>query len=157
MVMEQLDELYRQVILEHFKNPGHAGTLDDAQVKADGANPLCGDELTYHLKLAGDRIVQIRFRGKGCAISQAAASMLSAQLEGKTVADATRVIETMKSMMQGRDPDPAVDLGDLEALAGVKKFPVRIKCAALSWNVVESGLRDYGQRSEDRRQRSEKA
>ena len=142
-MVEQLDELYREVILDHFKNSSHAGELPDAQIKAEGSNPLCGDEMTFHLKLQNGRIERARFRGKGCAISQAAASMLAEQLEGKTVPESRRIIETMKSMMQGQEPDPAVDLGDLEALAGVRKFPVRVKCAALSWNVVEAGLKDY--------------
>ncbi len=139
-MIDQLDELYREVILDHFKNSSHHGVLPGAQVNVDGTNPLCGDEVTFHLKLDGDRIGQVRFEGKGCAISQAASSMLAQQLEGKTVAQARALIETMKALMQGEAPDAAVDLGDLEALAGVRKFPVRVKCAALSWNVVEQGL-----------------
>ena len=143
MVMEQLDELYRDVILDHFKSPSHSGALPGAQITVEGANPLCGDELTFHLQMEDGRIQHVRFRGKGCAISQAAASMLAGQLEGKTVGETTKLINAMKSLMQGHEPDPAVDLGDLEALAGVRKFPVRVKCAALSWNVVEQGLAEY--------------
>lgn len=143
-MLEQLDELYREVILDHFKNPSHAGELPEAQVKSEGVNPLCGDEVAFYLKLADGQISQVRFRGKGCAISQAASSMLAGQLEGKTVGDAGRLIAAMKALMRGDPPDPSVDLGDLEALAGVRKFPVRIKCAALSWNVVEQGLQHYG-------------
>ena len=143
MVLEQLDELYREVILDHFKHASHAGELPDAQIQAEGNNPLCGDEMVFFLKLGDGRIQQVRFRGKGCAISQAAASMLAGQLERKTVPEARRLIETMKALMQGAQPDPSVDLGDLEALAGVRKFPVRVKCAALSWNVVEQGLTNY--------------
>ena len=140
-MIEQLDELYREVILDHFKNSTHSGELAGAQIHADGANPLCGDEVTFWLKIESGRLVGVRFIGKGCAISQAASSMLAQQLEGKTLAEAGRLIETMKALMQGREPDPSVDLGDLEALAGVRKFPVRVKCAALSWNVVEQGLK----------------
>ena len=147
-MIEQLDELYREVILDHFKNPTHAGELSTAQVKVDGANPLCGDELTFHLAMRNGRIDEVRFRSKGCAISQAAASMLAQQIEGKTNAEVIHIIDTMKALMQGQDPDPAIDLGDLEALAGVRKFPVRVKCAALSWNVVEQGLNDYRQKLE---------
>ena len=139
-MIDQLDELYRDVILDHFKNSSHAGELPNATLKAEGTNPLCGDELTIYLRMDDGRIAQARFTAKGCAISQAAASMLTEQLEGKTVEEATRLIEAMKDLMQGKDPDASVDLGDLEALAGVRKFPVRIKCAALSWNVVEQGL-----------------
>lgn len=143
-MIDQLDELYRDVILEHFKNSTHAGEVPEAQIKVDGANPLCGDELTFHIKLDGGTLSAVRFRGKGCAISQAAASMLAGQAEGKTVGETRKLIESMKSLMQGGDPDAGADLGDLEALAGVRKFPVRIKCAALSWNVIEQGLNAHG-------------
>ena len=142
-MIEQLDELYRDVILDHFKNSSHHGELAGAEIKVQGANPLCGDEMTFFLTLRDGRIDQARFIGKGCAISQAAASMLAAQLEHRTITEATTIIEAMKGLMQGREPDPSVDIGDLEALAGVRKFPVRVKCAALSWNVVEQGLKEY--------------
>ena len=142
-MVEQLDELYREVILDHFKNSTHSGELPGAQIKVDGANPLCGDELAFNLKLNGDRIEKVRFHGHGCVISQAASSMLAQQLEGKTIAESKKLITMLKALMQGQDPDASVDLGDLEALAGVRKFPVRVKCAALSWNVVERGLNEY--------------
>ncbi len=142
-MLEQLDELYREVILDHFKHSSHAGELPEAQIKAEGNNPLCGDEMAFFIMLDDGRMQQVRFRGKGCAISQAAASMLAQQLEGKTLPEAGRLIEAMKAMMQGSTPEASVDLGDLEALAGVRKFPVRVKCAALSWNVVEQGLTQY--------------
>ena len=142
-MLDQLDELYRDVILDHFKNSSHHGEISDAQIKVTGANPLCGDEMTFYLKMQGQQIEQTRFNGKGCAISQAAASMLAAQLEHHTIAEATTLIETMKRLMQGQEPDPSVDLGDLESLAGVRKFPVRVKCAALSWNIVEQGLKEH--------------
>ena len=143
MMVERLDELYREVILDHFRNPTHSGPLPDAQIHVEGANPLCGDELTFHLRMDNERIAQVRFQGKGCAISQAAASMLAVQLEGKTVAEAAQLVDAMKSLMQGQVSDESLDLGDLEALEGVRKFPVRIKCAALSWNIVEQGLEEY--------------
>ena len=152
-MIEHLDELYREVILDHFKSPHRKGELPHAQIKAEGANPLCGDELTFYLTLSNGTIGQARFMGKGCAISQAAASMFAEQMEGKTVTDIVRLIEAMKALMQGKAPDASVDLGDLESLAGVRKFPVRVKCAALSWNVVEQGLHE--QMSEVRSQRSE--
>ena len=142
-MIEQLDELYRDVILDHFKNSSHHGKLVDAQITVQGANPLCGDEITFFVKLGDGRIEQVRFTGTGCAISQAAASMLAGQLEGKTIDETTKLIDTMKALMQGQDPDPSVELGDLESLAGVRKFPVRVKCAALSWNVVEQGIEEY--------------
>ncbi len=143
-MIEQLDELYREVILDHFKNSARHGELPDAQIKVAGANPLCGDELTVYLKLADGKIQQAHFIGKGCAISQAASSMLMQQLEGKTLLQARQLIGGLKALMQGQEPDASLDLGDLEALAGVRKFPVRVKCAALSWNVVEQGLEEHG-------------
>ena len=142
-MVEQLDELYREVILDHFKSSARRGELPEAQIKATGANPLCGDELTVYLKLADEKIQQAHFIGKGCAISQAASSMLMQQLEGKTIPQARQLIAGLKALMQGQEPDASLDLGDLEALAGVRKFPVRVKCAALSWNVVEQGLEEY--------------
>ena len=143
-MVEQLDELYRDVILEHFKHSAQAGELPGAQIHASGSNPLCGDEVTFHLRLDGGRIRAVRFQGKGCAISQAASSMLAGELEGKTPAEAAKLIEAMKALMQGKAPGPSVELGDLEALAGVRKFPVRVKCAALAWNIVEQGLAEAG-------------
>lgn len=154
-MLEQLDELYREVILDHFKRSAHAGDLPGADVVAQGNNPLCGDELTVALNISEGRIQQARFRGTGCAISQAATSMLMQQIEGKSLDEVARLIEALKRLMQGGEPDPSVDFGDLEALAGVRKFPVRVKCAALSWNVVEQGLKDYEQKPEVRRQKSE--
>ena len=130
MVMEQLDELYRDVILEHFKHSSHSGELPDAQIHSPGVNPLCGDEVTFHLKMDGGRIALVRFQGKGCAISQAASSMLAGALEGKTVKDAHRLIEAMKALMQGEEPNGSVDLGDLEALAELRlEHHVRLRWA----------------------------
>ncbi len=144
MVVEQLDELYRDVILDHFRSPRNVGELSGADVHAEGNNPLCGDQIDFWLKLNGQgRIEQARFVGKGCAISQATGSMLTEQLKGKTMDDALRLIDAMKGLMQGQEPAADVDLGDLESLAGVRKFPVRVKCAALSWNVVEQGVGEY--------------
>ncbi len=143
-MIDQLGDLYRDVILEHFQRPVRKGQLADASIKVTGANPLCGDELTYHLAVQGGRIERIRFSGTGCAISQAAASMLADQLEGKTLAEAAKLIAALKAIMQSEKPADEVDLGDLEALEGVRKFPVRVKCAALSWNVIEQGMAQAG-------------
>ena len=142
-MIEQMDELYREVILDHFREPRNQGELPGAQITAEGQNPLCGDEMTFGIKLDHGHISDVRFQGKGCAISQATASMLTEQLRGKTLPEASQLLEAMKRMMQGEPVDPAVDLGDLEALSGVRKFPVRVKCAALSWNTVEQGLKSY--------------
>lgn len=147
MMVEQLDELYREVILDHFRSPRNVGELPGADISAEGNNPLCGDQITFWLALDDGKIRDARFVGKGCAISQAAGSMFTEQLKGKTLADVSALIAAMKALMQGQPPDPGVDLGDLESLVGVRKFPVRVKCAALSWNVVEQGLTDYTKQS----------
>ena len=139
-MIEQLGDLYRDVILEHFRHPERKGELPDAPIKVSGANPLCGDELTYHLDAKDGRISRVRFSGKGCAISQATASMLADELEGKSVEDARKLIAALKGMMQGSDAAKPEELGDLAALEGVRKFPVRVKCAALSWNVIDQAL-----------------
>jgi len=146
-MIDQLDELYRDVILDHFRSPRNIGEITDAEIRAEGTNPLCGDEMAFSIKLDGEQIQQIRFRGKGCAISQAAASMLTEHLKGKRLCDVSHLIGVMKGLMQGHDLAPDEDLGDLESLAGVRKFPVRVKCAALSWNVLEQGLEDYRKRN----------
>ena len=147
-MIEQLDELYREVILDHFRSPRNVGELPHAGIKAEGTNPLCGDEITFWLKLDNGRIQAVHFLGKGCAISQAAGSMLTEALRGKTLAEAANLTAAMRRLMQGQEPDPTLDLGDLEALAGVRKFPVRVKCAALSWNVIEQGFEDYKKRNQ---------
>jgi len=143
MVVEQLDELYREVILDHFSNPRNVGELAGAQIKSDGTNPLCGDEIAFWVQLNGSRIAEVRFKGKGCAISQAAGSMFTEQLKGKSLREVATLIQAMKNLMQGQEPPDDMDLGDLESLSGVRKFPVRVKCAALSWNVIEDGLETY--------------
>ena len=143
MVVEQLDELYREVILDHFRDPRHVGELPEAQIHAEGNNPLCGDQIEFWITVSGGRVQQARFLGKGCAIAQATGSMFTEQLPGKTLEEVERLIQAMKRLMQGEPPNPSVDLGDLEALVGVRKFPVRVKCAALSWNVIEQGVKEY--------------
>ena len=143
MVVEQLDELYREVILDHFRDPRHVGELPEAQIHAEGNNPLCGDQIEFWITVSGGRVQQARFLGKGCAIAQATGSMFTEQLPGKTLEEVERLIRVMKRLMQGEPPSPSVDLGDLESLVGVRKFPVRVKCAALSWNVIEQGVKEY--------------
>ena len=141
-MLDQLGELYREVILEHYQRPTHRGELPEAQIKVDGNNPLCGDDLAFHIRLNGDRVEKVRFQGHGCAISQATASMLSQAIEGKHLKEVGQLIALLRQMMQGKELDESQDIGDLEALAGVRKFPVRIKCAALAWNVIEQGLNE---------------
>jgi len=134
-----LDELYREVILEHYKNPRNHGRLAEPDVATRGHNPLCGDDIEVSLNLEDDVIRDIRFQGKGCSISQASASMLTEAVKGKTTDEARRIVDTFKGMMHG-DAISTEGLGDLEALQGVRKYPVRIKCALLAWTTLQEGL-----------------
>ncbi len=142
-----LDDLYREVILDHYSHPRNRGVTDPADVIREGANPLCGDEIRVSLRVLDGIVEDIRFEGKGCSISQASASMMTEQVKGKRVEEAERLIAALKAMMHGQaggPPEgaasPADDLGDLEALQGVRKFPVRVKCATLSWVTLEMAL-----------------
>jgi len=133
--------LYREVILDHFKHSAHAGDLPGADRTAEGNNTLCGDELALYVRLRDGRVADVRFEGRGCSISQASASMMTEAIKGKTIEDVRRLVTEFKGMMHGQEP--AEDLGDLVALQGVRKFPVRIKCATLSWVAVEQGLAEH--------------
>ena len=144
-----IEELYRDVILDHNRNPRNRGTLEHPDAHAEGINPLCGDELQLDLRLEEDRIVDVAIQGQGCSISQSSASMMSQAIKGKTLDEVGNLISTFKAMMDietdpagaGLDPDrPGALLGDLEALQGVRKFPVRIKCANLAWTTLAEAL-----------------
>ena len=144
-----LEELYREVILDHYRNPRHRGSLTQAHFHAEGQNPSCGDEFSLDLQVEDDVIVEIATQGQGCSISQASGSMMADIVKGKTVAEAgelTHKFKTMMSIEEGENPvDPArpgAVLGDLEALQGVRKFPVRIKCADLPWATLTDALAD---------------
>jgi nitrogen fixation NifU-like protein len=147
----ELDELYRELILDHYRSPRNHEALEKPDVVAEGYNPLCGDEIEVQLKFAGDAIAEIAFRGHGCSISQASASMLTLAVKGKSAAEARSLIESFKRMMTDPDSEPPAELGDLEALQGVAKFPVRVKCATLAWHALEDGLdqRDGQKREQD--------
>lgn len=143
---EQLDDLYREVILDHFRSPRHTAPLTEADVTAEGFNPLCGDEIVLQLKLQGEKIANISIHGRGCSISQASGSILTELLYGKTLTDGTQLITLIKEMMHGTPSQDIEQFGDLEALAGVKKFPVRIKCALLAWTTLEEGLKEHSRK-----------
>jgi nitrogen fixation protein NifU and related proteins len=158
--MPGLEDLYREIILDHYRNPRNRGELPVPPAhKVEGFNPLCGDEIVVYLVVDGGRVQDLRIGGQGCSISQSSASMMSAAVKGKTVQEARATIRAFKGMMtiheqhlegDGNEPTAAdeaaareeadVNLGDLEALQGVVKFPVRIKCATLSWNTLAQGL-----------------
>lgn len=143
-----LNELYREVILDHYRAPRHHEHLDSPDATAEGNNPLCGDEVTIELKLDGDVVSAIGAIGVGCSISQASASMMSEAITGKSRAEIDELVRRFKVMMTIEesdddivDPDrPGAALGDLEALQGVRKFPVRIKCADLPWTTLTQAL-----------------
>ena len=151
--MPGLEDLYREIILDHYRNPRNRGELPVPPAhRVEGFNPLCGDEVVIYLEVDGDTVSDVRIEGQGCSISQSSASMMSAAVKGKTVDEVRALTRAFKAMMSihesaldGGDGepievDPDVKLGDLEALRGVVKFPVRIKCATLSWNTLAQGI-----------------
>ncbi len=135
-----LKDLYRDVILDHKRNPRNFGRLDPADAHADGHNPLCGDRLTVSLRLDGDRVEDVRFDGEGCAISTASASMMTEAVKGKSKSAIAELFGKVHSAMTQQDaaPDPA--LGKLAALCGVREFPARVKCATLCWHTLNAAL-----------------
>ena len=141
--MPGLEDLYREIILDHYKSPRNRGTLEPPAIRTEGHNPLCGDEIEVYIALDNDIVSDIKISGQGCSISQSSASMMSAAIKGKPVAEVRALIHRFKHMMSIEDveePDTSAPLGDLEALQGVVKFPVRIKCAVLAWNTLAEGL-----------------
>ena len=138
-----LRELYQEVILDHSRHPRHHGVLEDASHKAEGYNPLCGDRVTVYLRLdADDRVADIKFEGKGCAISQASASMMTDMLKGRTAAEADRLMTGFLHLVKGEDASdlPEDDRERLEVMGGISEFPMRVKCATLAWHTMKSAL-----------------
>ena len=138
--MSELADLYQDVILDHSRHPRNAGKLEGADREARGNNPLCGDRVTVYLTLDGDRIADLRFEAKGCAISVASASMMSAMVKGKTVPEAQALFDRFHALVTGKGNGDADGLEELEALSGVKDFPTRIKCATLPWHTMTAAL-----------------
>lgn len=138
----QLSALYQELILDHYRRPRNKGALEGATHTVSLTNPLCGDEIDLHLRVDGDQITAARFVGRGCSISQASASMMTQLVTGRSVPQALALAGRMSAMLQG-DADAARDktLGELRALAGVAKFPVRIKCALLPWNALTDAVK----------------
>jgi nitrogen fixation NifU-like protein len=140
--MSELDELYQEVILDHNKSPRNFRAMKDADRKAEGYNPLCGDHVTVFLKLENGTVKDISFQGSGCAISKASASMMTSELKGKTEAQARELFENVHNMLTGEahETDDMKKVGKLAILSGVCKFPARVKCASLAWHTVHSAL-----------------
>lgn len=140
MSFNNLDMLYRQVIMDHYKNPRNRGVIEDG-VTVDLNNPTCGDSLRLQLQVEDDIVKDAKFEGEGCSISLASASMMTQIVKGKAVEEALQLANIFSEMVQGKEYDTdTFDLGDIEALSGVSKFPARIKCATLAWKALEKGV-----------------
>lgn len=138
--MSDLSDLYQQIIVEHNRSPRNFRVLPDANRTADGDNPLCGDRITLQVRLDGDVIADIGFQGKGCAISQSSASLMTGAVKGRTVAEAERLFHDFHEMVTGKTAPDAKALGKLAAFAGVRQFPSRVKCANLAWHTLHAAL-----------------
>ncbi len=142
---QSLRELYQEVILDHSRHPRHFGPLDKATHKAEGYNPLCGDRVTVMLALDDDgRVADIKFQGKGCAISQASASLMTEMLAGRTVEEAQKLMDGFLHLVKGEDaaglsPD---DREHLDVMSGISEFPMRVKCATLAWHTFKSAVEE---------------
>lgn len=143
-----LEELYREVILDHYRNPRNKGHLENPDSTAQGVNPLCGDEITIDVSFDGDVVSDVAVQGQGCSISQSSASMMTEAIKGKTRDEINELVAKFRQMMAledgeeiSLDPErPGSVLGDIEALQGVRQYPVRIKCASLGWNTLIEAL-----------------
>jgi nitrogen fixation NifU-like protein len=139
--MNELRELYQEVILDHSKRPRNFREMEGASGKAEGFNPLCGDMATVYVRLEGDVVKDVSFKGAGCSISTASASMMTEALKGKTRAEAEALFERFHALItRGRSEGAAADLGKLAVFSGVGEFPVRVKCASLPWHTVKAAL-----------------
>ena len=142
--MAGLEDLYREIILDHYRTPRNRGELDPPALFADGHNPLCGDEIRISVAVQDGVVTDVRFSGSGCSISQSSASMMTSAIKGKPIEQVKSIVRRFKQMMtideEDSEIDESINLGDLEALQGVVKFPVRIKCATLGWNTLLDAL-----------------
>jgi nitrogen fixation NifU-like protein len=137
----ELKDLYRDVILDHNRTPRNFGPLEGASANVEGSNPLCGDRLTLHLRIAGDRIADVKFEGHGCAISTASASLMTEAIKGRTRAEALELFGRVHALLTDDAAVPDESLGKLAALSGVREFPARVKCASLCWHTLATALR----------------
>ncbi|MFC7366070.1 MULTISPECIES: Fe-S cluster assembly sulfur transfer protein SufU [Bhargavaea] len=135
-----LDQLYRRVIMDHYKNPRNKGEIADGGLTIDMNNPTCGDRIHLTMQVEDGIVQDAKFDGEGCSISMASASMMTQTIKGKSVEDAVRMSKAFSDMMLGKELDEDLDLGDIEALSGVSQFPARIKCATLAWKAMEKGV-----------------
>ncbi|MBG9942950.1 Fe-S cluster assembly sulfur transfer protein SufU [Brevibacillus formosus] len=144
--MSSLDDLYRRVIMDHYQKPRNRGKLEESDgLIVNLNNPTCGDSISLSLKVEDGKVVDAKFLGEGCSISMSSASMMTDAIKGKPVAEALELSQKFSDMMQGKEIDDSIDLGDIEALSGVAKFPARIKCATLAWKALEQGVKQAEQ------------
>ncbi|MBY0145799.1 Fe-S cluster assembly sulfur transfer protein SufU [Neobacillus niacini] len=146
MSSNNLDNLYRRVIMDHYKNPRNRGILEDGSHTINMNNPTCGDRIQLTFKVEDGVVIDARFEGEGCSISMSSASMMTQAIKGKKVEEAIKLSKIFSDIMQGNEYDDDIDLGDIEALQGVAKFPARIKCATLAWKAMEKGLTEEEQK-----------
>jgi nitrogen fixation protein NifU and related proteins len=142
MSSNNLDMLYRRVIMDHYKNPRNKGILEDGSLTVNMNNPTCGDRIQLTMNVKDGVVTDAKFEGEGCSISMSSASMMTQAIKGKNIEDAIKLSKVFSDMMQGNEYDDDLDLGDIEALQGVSKFPARIKCATLAWKAMEKGLKE---------------
>lgn len=135
----QLDDLYRRVIMDHYKNPRNRGTMNEESVTINLNNPTCGDRISLQLQVVEGKVADAKFSGEGCSISMSSASMMTEAVKGKTFDEALAMAEKFSALMKG-DPVEFDEYEELDALSGVKKFPARIKCATLAWNALRKGI-----------------
>lgn len=138
---DQLADLYRDILMEHYRYPRGKRDLPEADIKNEGQNPVCGDEIEIKVKLDNGKVSDVSVNCMGCAISVASGSMLAELIDGKTLSEIKEIADYVKAMLKGEEIKGEFDLGDLEALRGVKKFPVRVKCALLSWTTLVDAIK----------------
>lgn len=143
MSFNNLDNLYRQVIMDHYKNPRNKGVLEEGSLTVNMNNPTCGDRIQLTMKVEDGKVADAKFEGEGCSISMSSASMMTQAVKGRPIEEALKLSTVFSDIMQGKDyEEDDLDFGDIEALQGVAKFPARIKCATLAWKAMEKGLKE---------------
>jgi nitrogen fixation NifU-like protein len=149
MSFNNLDTLYRQVIMDHYKKPRNKGIIEDGNLTINMNNPTCGDRIQLTMRVENGKVIDVKFDGEGCSISMSSASMMTQAIKGKNTEEAIKLSKIFSDMMLGEEYDDDIDLGDIEALQGVSKFPARIKCATLAWKAMEKGLRENEEQTKE--------
>ena len=144
--MNELFDLYQEIILDHNKRPRNYREVEDSTHHAEGNNPICGDEISVYLRVDDDKVADIGFQGEGCAISKASASLMTLDVKGKSVKAAMERFEQVKGMLTGTEENPDIldEMGNIACLSGVRRFPARIKCATLAWHALRAAIRGAG-------------